>query len=115
MLAAGFLFVAALFCVAGAMLRSSDAYQLAVDSASHNPTAIAELGAPLKLGWLPMGKISVSGPTGDANLAIPISGSRASGTLNACANKSAGKWQLTCLNLEVSGRPTLVELLAAAP
>lgn len=111
----GCLFGVGLLFVARAALRSSDAYELALDAATHDPSVIAELGTPMHPGWLPMGQVSVAGTSGEANLAIPLSGPRAAGTLNACATKSAGKWALTCLNLQVSGRPAPLELLPATP
>jgi hypothetical protein len=92
-------------------LRSSDAYQLALSAATHDPSVNAELGAPVRAGWLTMGRVTVTGPSGDASLAIPISGSRGSGTLNVSAQKSGNRWTFSVLNVDIAGRPTPIDLL----
>jgi hypothetical protein len=109
------LFAVGVFALATIALRSSDAYGLALNAATHDPIVIAELGAPLRAGWLSTGQVNLSGSGGDATLTIPISGPRASGTLNVRANKSAGKWSLTQLDVDISGRTAPLDLLAATP
>jgi hypothetical protein len=94
-------------------LRSSDAYQLALAAAQREPAVTAVLGAPVRAGWLTTGQINVAGSNGEANLEIPISGPRGSGTIAARANKAAGKWSFTTLNVRISGRSTPLDLLAA--
>ena len=111
----GALFVGGILAVVGVAMRSSDPYQLAVTAATHDPSVVAELGAPVQPGWLTTGQINVAGPNGQASLAIPISGPRASGTINVCANKAAGKWTFSCLNVDVHGRASPINLLAALP
>lgn len=98
-----------------AALRSSDAYRLALSTATHDPTVIAELGPPVHAGWFTTGRVTISGPSGDASLAIPLSGSRGSGTLNVSAQKSGGRWTFSVLDVSVSGRPTPVDLLPKRP
>lgn len=95
-------------------MRSSDAFQLAVAAAQRDPTVVAELGAPVEPGWLTPGRIEVSGPMGKADLAVPLSGPRGSGTLYLVADKSAGKWTFKTLRVDIEGRPSSVDLLAAA-
>jgi hypothetical protein len=109
----GGLFVGGIVAIVGVAMRSSDPYQLAVTAATHDPSVMAELGAPVQPGWLTKGNISVAGPNGQASLAIPVSGPRASGTINVCAEKSAGKWTFSCLNVDVAGRAAPIDLLTA--
>lgn len=111
----GGLFIAGLLVITTAAMRSSDAYQLALAAAQRDPAITAELGAPVRAGWLTTGQINVSGSSGYANLEIPISGPRESGTIAVRANKSAGKWRFSTLNVRISGRPTPLDLLAATP
>ena len=111
----GGLFIAGLLVITTAAMRSSDAYQLALAAAQRDPAITAELGAPIHAGWLTTGQINVSGSSGEANLEIPISGPRGSGTIAARANKSAGKWRFSSLNVRISGRTTPLDLLAATP
>ena len=104
-----------LLTIAFAALRSSDAYQLALSAATHDPSVAAALGTPVQAGWFTIGHVTVSGPSGDASLAIPISGSRRSGTINVSAQKSGGRWTFSVLNVDISGRPTPIDLLAKSP
>lgn len=106
---------AVLLTVTFTALRSSDAYQLALKAATVDPAVAAALGPPVRAGWLTTGRVSVSGPSGDASLAIPVAGSRASGTLNVSAQKSGGRWTFSVLNVDIAGRPTPIDLLPAGP
>lgn len=115
------LFVGAILAFMSAifgMIKSSDAYQQPLQRVQHSPAAIAALGEPMKPGWLVMGNINVNGPSGDANLQIPLIGPKASGDLFVEAKKSAGQWsyQTMALQLDEGGkRIDLLEEDAAAP
>ena len=115
LLVVGSLFAAVVLTIVFTALRSSDAYQLALSAATHDPSVAAELGTPMQAGWFTTGRVTVAGPSGDASLAIPISGSRRSGTINVSAQKSGGRWTFTVLNVDISGRPTPIDLLAKTP
>lgn len=115
LMVAGCLLVAAVLVAAGLAVRSTDAYQLALSTATHDPSVVAELGAPVRAGWITTGRVTVTGSTGDANLAIPIAGPRNSGTINVSASKSAGKWTFSVLNVDIASRPTAIDLLAKKP
>lgn len=62
-------------------LKSTETYQHAAQVATQDPRAIAASGAPVKTRWYFTANISTSGPTGKAELAIPVSASRQSGTV----------------------------------
>jgi hypothetical protein len=115
LVAATLLFGGTLLAIALTTLRSSDAYQLALSTATHDPSVAAELGPPVQAGWFTMGRITVTPSSGDASLAIPIAGSRGSGTLNVSAQKSGGRWTFSVLNVDVPGRSTPIDLLARGP
>ena len=102
--------IAAVALFFGAM-RSSDACSYAVDQARRNREVAAALGEPLAPGWLVTGTIKVSGPSGTAELAIPLHGSRNSGTLYVIAQKRAGRWEYHLLEVEVKGRSGRINLL----
>jgi hypothetical protein len=108
------LFVVFLVTAVSVIMRSSDAYQLALNRAEHDPTLTAELGAPLHPGWLTTGEVSVHGPEGEASLVIPISGPRGSGKLNVRAHKSTGSWSFSELHVDVAGRSTPINLLSSS-
>ncbi len=107
-------FVAGIFAVVTTALRSSDAYSVALSTASSDATVLAELGKPLNPGWFVSGSINVSGSSGHADISIPVSGSLRSGTIHAVADKGAGAWAFSALNVAIDGRPT-IDLLAKLP
>jgi cytochrome oxidase complex assembly protein 1 len=92
-------------------LKSSDAYTQALAKARANPTVISELGQPIEPGWLVSGSVNVSGPSGNADLSIPVSGPKKSGTIYVVARKSAGEWQFNRLEVDVEGRGSRINLL----
>ena len=85
-------------------MTSSDAYRLAVERAMSDAEVVEALGEPIEPGWFVSGSVQVTGPTGTADIAVPLRGSRASGTLFVVATKSAGEWTFERLELEVEGR-----------
>ncbi len=101
------LFVGGLLAVIFGALKSSEPYQHAVQTATHDPRVLASLGAPVKPGWLPSGSIHVSGPSGNADLALSLQGTARKGTLYVVAKKSAGRWTYQTLELRVEGEPDL--------
>ncbi len=96
------------------MMGNSDAVRLAFDTANANPMMIERLGSPLKKGWLVSGSIEVTGPSGHAEFAIPISGPRGAGTLYVEAHKRAGLWQLDLLQFGTRDSTERLDLLAGA-
>jgi len=110
-------FVAAIAAVASVAMRSSDVYEEAVARASAHPSVVAALGPPIEGGWFVSGSVQVSGPSGDADLEIPLTGSLREAKLYAVAKKSAGRWTFSTLELEVEGMPSRIPLLppASAP
>ena len=95
------------------MIKSSDAYAMALAAARADPRVAEQLGTPIETGLLTTGNIRVqSGGSGSADLAIPLSGPKASGKLLVVARRSAGEWKLLRLVLEAEdGKRT--ELIAA--
>ena len=92
-------------------LRSSEVYQTALKEAQSNPDVVRVLGEPVEPGWWVSGSIEVSGPTGQADLTIPISGPKDSGTLYVIAQKTAGQWQFVTLEVAVGGQDERINLL----
>ena len=85
------------------VLKSSDAYQTALTRAKNDPRVVAALGSPIKDGLVPSGKTNVNGPTGDADIGIPISGPKGKATIYAVGTKSNGKWEFSKLAVQVDG------------
>lgn len=104
---------AGIFFFAMSALKSSDVYKGALERTRSNPEARAALGEPIKDGWLVQGNVNFSGGSGTANLQIPVSGPKKSGTIQARAVYEGDAWMYERLDLVVDGGET-IQLLATA-
>ncbi len=71
---------------------------------------MASLGEPVKDKFWFTGNISVSGSSGNADFAIPVSGPKGSATVYVVAKKSAGTWHYETLVVKVDGREAAIDL-----
>jgi hypothetical protein len=92
------------------VIKTSDAYVIAVQRAKSDQRVAAALGTPIKEGWYVAGSTNVSGGSGQADLSIPISGPKSKATIYAKATKSAGKWKYSQLQVRVATSDELIEL-----
>jgi hypothetical protein len=97
------------------LVRSSDPYRDALARARENPLVTSSLGKPIHEGFLVTGSIRIERQAGDADLAIPLSGPKAHGTLHATATRVQGKWTFSELTLENRDTGQVLNLLDAAP
>jgi len=95
-----------------AAIRSSDAAKESLLRAQSNPLLVQKLGAPIEEGWMVAGNINVSGPSGDADIAVPISGPKAKGKIYVTAHKSAGVWRYSAMTAAVEGSDQTINLLS---
>lgn len=95
-------------------LTSTDVYRLGVERAQGHPQVIEALGEPVTTGWMLSGSVNVSGPSGDADLSIPLEGPEGTATLYIVANKEAGIWNFTILEVEIEGEAERIDLLLDA-
>jgi len=100
------LVVCIVFFVFG-IIKSSDAYKTALERAKQDDRVAAALGRPIKDGLVPSGKTNVNGPSGEADIAIPISGPKGKGTIYAVGTKSEGKWEFSKLSVKVENGETI--------
>jgi hypothetical protein len=96
------------------IMKQSWACTEGVGLARHNKKVVDLLGEPIETGWMLNGSINESGPSGDADLAIPLSGRRNNGTLYVVAKKRAGEWKFERaeVEVEVAGQRQRIDLLA---
>ena len=97
--------------LAFSLIKSSDAYEGALALAKADAKVIETLGEPIEAGLFVGGSVEVAGPSGEAQLSIPLSGPEGSGKLYVEATKSAGRWEFHLLELEAEGRPERIDLL----
>jgi hypothetical protein len=106
-------FVGAILAIVFGSIRSTDVYQEALARARSSPPVGEALGEPVEDGLFMGGNISVTGPSGSADISIPLHGPKSKGTLYAVASKSAGRWEYQTLEVAVEGREDRIDLLDA--
>ena len=104
-------FIVLIVAIVFGMMKSSDAYKEAIAMAKSNPYVQEALGSPIEEGMLVMGNINVSGSSGHADLAIPVSGPQGSGTVYVVASKSAGRWTMLTLVVDIRSTNERIDLL----
>jgi len=95
-------------------LRGSGAAVEAVTLAKQSPEVREALGEPIEQGMMISGSIQSSNDQGSADVAIPLEGPKAKGTLRMEAYKVGDEWRFTTLQVEVPDRPT-IDLLGGSP
>lgn len=96
-------------------LKSSGPYAQALELARQNHEVVEALGEPIEAGWLASGSISITGPSGEAELSIPIHGPLNRGTIYVIAEKRAGQWDFERLEVEIEGLSERIDLLNPEP
>ncbi len=104
-------FVMLIITIVFGMVKSSDVYKDALSAAQTNPAVAQALGSPIKAGIFVMGSINVSGASGQADLAIPISGPKGKGTIYAVASKVMGRWTFSKLAIEIKATKEIIDLI----
>ncbi|MBT8372584.1 MAG: hypothetical protein HKO68_15160 [Desulfobacterales bacterium] len=92
-------------------MKSSETYKQAVAEAKMNSSVIEVLGSPIKEGLIITGNININGSSGEADLAIPISGPKGEAIIFAVATKSAGKWTFSMLEVAIKASGERIDLL----
>jgi len=105
-------FITLIMCFVFGMMKSSDAYKDAVSRAKAHTAVQKSLGTPVEEGVFVTGNININGPSGQANLAIPISGPDGKATVYVVAAKSAGQWTFTTPVVELKETKQRIDLLA---
>jgi hypothetical protein len=86
------------------IMRSSDAFKMALEIVKNHPTAQQVLGVPIEDSPFTTGSIEENGSSGTASLEIPIKGPNQSGKLYVTAAKEENTWRITSLMLEAGGQ-----------
>jgi Cytochrome oxidase complex assembly protein 1 len=106
-------FLVGIFALIMGGMRNSDVAKEAVARAQANPSVAEQLGARIDEGWLTSGSINVNaGGSGDADLAVPISGPKGKGTVYVTARKIGGTWNYSQMIAAIEGTGEKINLLA---
>src|SRR5438067_3751984 len=94
-----------IFFFATGVLKQSDAYKIALARAQATPAVIEAIGSPVSQTGIVSGNSNANGPTGEANLSIPLSGPKGKATLYVEGKKSADTWffQTMVVKIEKTG------------
>jgi hypothetical protein len=95
-----------------AAMKNSDVVKESLLRAQANPLVVQKLGTPIQEGWLVSGSINVSGSSGDADLAVPISGPKGKGNIYVTAHKGAGAWDYQVMEAAIEGSNQRINLLS---
>lgn len=109
------LFISVILGAVFGMMKSSEPYKYAVATASHDARVSEQLGTPITPGWYASGSIHLNNDSGDAEMTIPLNGTRRHGTVYVEARKSDGVWRYQRLEVEIEGVPNRVNLLPGTP
>lgn len=88
------------------VMKSSDIYQMALHEVQTHEDANRVLGEPIEPGWFLSGNINMSDDDGEAQLSIPVHGTKQAGTVQLEAVKKDGKWMFNSLLLDVDNTDT---------
>lgn len=98
------------FALVFGAIKSSEVYTHALSRAQAHDEVKDLLGEPVEARFWVTGQLQVSGSSGEADLAIPLSGPRGSATLHVVATKSAGEWQYSTLAVVPEGGGRRIDL-----
>jgi hypothetical protein len=100
-------FVCGIVLIVFGAMKSSDVYKTAVARAKADGRVQRALGSDVHGRMFPSGKTNVTGPSGEAELAIPIAGRKGKGTIYVVATKSVGEWQYSTLIVKTDDGETI--------
>ena len=95
-----------------AAMKNSDVAKESLLRAQKNAFVVQKLGTPIEEGWLVSGSINTSTTSGDADLAVPISGPKGQGKIYVTAHKSAGMWSYSAMEAAMEGSDQRINLLS---
>lgn len=101
--------------VAGAIffltaIKNDTLFVAGLREVQHNQRAIDALGEPIHHGFGFSGTFETTGPTGKADLMMPVEGSKNKGTIYLKAEKQEGHWHTQVLRLQVDGQSQSIDL-----
>lgn len=105
------LFIGGIVALVFGAMKSSDVYKSAVTQAKNHPAVIEALGEPVREGLFVSGTTDIKAQSGEAELSIPLVGSKGKGTLFVVATKSRGEWSYSKLVVEIARTGERINLL----
>jgi hypothetical protein len=91
-------------------IKSSDVYVGALARAQSAPAVIAAIGTPIRDAYFVSGNITLTGPTGVADLAIPVTGPKGGASVFVQASKRLGAWHFDHMIVQVDATQQKIDL-----
>jgi hypothetical protein len=98
------------FFFATGIMKQSDACKIALARVQANSAVIEAIGSPIVQTGIVSGNSNVNGPTGEANLSIPLSGAKGKATLYVEAKKSADRWMFQTMVVKIEKTGERIDL-----
>jgi hypothetical protein len=95
-----------------AAMKNLDVAKESLLRAQKNALVVQKLGTPIAEGWLVSGSFNISPTSGDADLAVPISGPKGQGKIYVTAQKRAGLWSYSVMEAAIDGSDQRINLLS---
>jgi|SRR5580704_6361521 hypothetical protein len=108
------LFLCGLFGGIQYAFKHSDVYHTAMARAQSDPRVIEQVGDSIHAKWIWQGNINLENSDGNANMVVPIAGSRGEGDIHLVAKKHAGVWTFSQLEFEMKSGSESINLLPPA-
>jgi hypothetical protein len=101
-------------CVFAALImgsmRLSGAFTGSMARAINTPAVVDAIGKPIRAGYIVSGSMNISGPSGRADLAIPIVGPKGDAMIYVEATKELGEWHFDRLVVQVENTGVRIDL-----
>ncbi len=101
----------ATFAVVLYSFANSEVVAESMARAGKSAALTTKLDTSLKRGWVMTGSLRISGPSGSADLAVPVSGPKGGATLYVTATKVAGQWTYNRMQAAPDDGSSLIDLL----
>ena len=92
-------------------MKSSEAYSQSLAQVKADTAIQAALGTPIEAGFMVSGNVSFDGSSGHADLSYSVIGPNDSGQVFAIADKTAGAWRFTMLDVQIASTGDRIDLL----
>jgi hypothetical protein len=105
------LFATAVIFGVTSMMKSSDVYMHSMDVVQKNRQVIEKIGNHIKPDGVISGNISTSNNSGNAQLEIPVKGSKGAGSIHVIAQKESNIWVYRTMEFYISDSGETINLL----
>jgi cytochrome oxidase complex assembly protein 1 len=102
--------ITAILALVFGTIKASEPYNHALQAAGANARVAAILGGSPNPGTFPSGSINLNNDAGNADLSIPVSGPKGSGTIHVIATKSAGAWKYKTVTFQPAGSKEQIDI-----